>query len=123
MRNPQPPPGLVEAFRAYERALADGDAVALERLTAPGPTTLHGDAGTLLVGSDAIRLGRRAAAPRRLVQTHVQTIDDDHALVVAVTEAPDGTRGLQTQLWARDDVSRWQVTAMHVSTDGPEPAR
>lgn len=117
-----PPPGLVEAFRAYEQALMSNDLEALDRLFAPGPTTLRGDATGLLVGHDRISAfrGRRGGAPQRtLVQTHVQTIDDDHALVVAVTELATGGRGLQTQLWARSPEGQWQVTAAHVSAPAP----
>ena len=50
------------------------------------------------------RLPRRRGAARRsarIVQTHVQAVDDDHALVVAITELERGGRGQQTQLWAR----------------------
>jgi len=116
------PPGLLEAFRAYEQALMSNDIEALDRLFAPGPATLRGDADGLLVGHDAIRdfRGGRGGAPRRtIVQTHVQVVDDDHALVVAVTELARGGRGLQTQLWARNEVGQWQVTAAHVSTPPP----
>jgi uncharacterized protein (TIGR02246 family) len=124
-RNPQPPAGLVEAFRAYERAVAAGDTAALASLFAPGDTTLRGDADGLLVGhgaitealTDAIR-DAPGGEPRRLVQTHVQTVDDDHALVVAVTETTAGGRGQQTQLWARID-GGWRITAMHGSTPAP----
>jgi len=121
-RNPQPPSGLVEAFRAYEAALAAGDRAALDRLFAPGETTLCGDAEGLLVGHDAITdaASRRAGGgeQRRLVQTHVQTIDDEHALVVAVTEPATGGRGQQTQLWARIG-GEWRITAAHVSSPAP----
>ncbi|WP_244963057.1 AtzH-like domain-containing protein [Nocardioides dongkuii] len=122
MSAPTPvPAGLVEAFRDYERALMEDDVPALDRLFAPGPTTLRGDAQGLLVGHEAISAfrGSRGGAPRRrLVQTHVQTIDEDHALVVAVTELERGGRGQQTQLWARGP-DGWQVTAAHVSVPAP----
>jgi Asp-tRNA(Asn)/Glu-tRNA(Gln) amidotransferase A subunit family amidase len=50
----------------------------------------------------------------------VQVIDDEHVLVVAVTELARGGRGQQTQLWARDPGSgAWQVTAAHVSVPAP----
>ena len=97
------PDGLVEAFWEYERALMSDDVPTLDRLFAPGPTTLRGDTNGLLVGHDMISAfrGSRGGAPRRQVlETHVQTVDDDHALVVAVTELERGGRGQQTQLWA-----------------------
>lgn len=116
-----PPPGLIEAFQDYERALMADDLEALDRLFAPGPATVRGDAQGLLVGHDAIgefRSGRGGAPRRRIVQTHVQVVDDDHALVIAVTELERGGRGQQTQLWARAPEG-WQVTAAHVSTPAP----
>jgi Asp-tRNA(Asn)/Glu-tRNA(Gln) amidotransferase A subunit family amidase len=115
------PPGLLHAFRAFEGAIAAGDAATLDRLYADSATTLRGDADGLLVGHDAITAaGPTATAHRTVVQTHVQVIDDDHALVVAVTEAAAGGRGLETQLWARSPEHGWQVTAAQVS--GPPPA-
>ncbi|MFI2708344.1 AtzH-like domain-containing protein, partial [Nocardioides sp. CER28] len=114
-----PPAGLVEAFRAYEQAVAAGDTTAVGRLFASGETTLRGDADGLVVGHEAITSTVGAEAPRRrLVQTHVQTIDDDHALVVAVTETTTGGRGQQTQLWARVD-GAWLITAAHESSPTP----
>lgn len=111
-----PPPGLMDAFADYERALATDDLDALDRLFAPGPGTLRGDATGLLVGHDEIAAfrGARGGAPaRRLVEVHVRTLDDDHALVVAVTEMLAGGRGQQTQLWERGDAG-WVVVAAHV---------
>lgn len=111
------PDGLMDAFWSYERALMDNDLDALDRLFAPGPDTLRGDAAGLLVGHEeisAFRGGRGGAPPRRIVETHVQEVDPDHALVVAVTELDRGGRGQQTQLWARGD-DGWQVTAAHVA--------
>lgn len=113
--------GLMAAFWDYERALMSNDVEALDRLFAPGPTTLRGDAAGLLVGHDQISAfrGARGGAPqRRIVRTHVQAIDEDHALVVAVTELARGGRGQQTQLWARQR-GAWVVTAAHVSVPPP----
>lgn len=115
------PEGLMDAFWAYERALMANDLGALDRLFAPGPETLRGDAAGLLVGHDAIsafRVGRGGAPARTIVETHVQVVDDAHALVVAVTEPATGGRGQQTQLWGRRD-GEWVVTAAHVSTAAP----
>ena len=114
------PDGLMDAFWSYERALMDDDLDALDRLFAPGPDTLRGDAAGLLVGHDeisAFRGGRGGAPQRRIVKTHVQVVDPDHALVVAVTELVRGGRGQQTQLWARGG-DGWQVTAAHVVGSG-----
>ena len=116
-----PPSGLLEAVRAYEQALGTDDLDALDRLFAPGPQTLRGDAGGLLVGHDEIAAfrGARGGAPeRRLVEVHVRTVDDDHALVVAVTEPVGGGRGQQTQLWERT-AEGWVVVAAHVHAPAP----
>ena len=90
------PDGLMDAFWSYEKALMGNDLDALVRLFAPGPDTLRGAPG------------------RRIVETHVQEVDPDHALVVAVTELDRGGRGQQMQLWARGG-DGWQVTAAHVA--------
>ncbi|MEU4311119.1 AtzH-like domain-containing protein [Nocardia sp. NPDC024068] len=111
-------PGLAAAFDAYEHALMTNDVEALDRLFAPGPATLRGDVTGLLVGHDAISAFRRArggAPPRRIVETHVREIDDEHALIVAVTELLTGGRGQQTQLWEHRD-GTWVITAAHVSS-------
>lgn len=109
--------GLWAAFAAYEQALLGNDVEALDRLFAPGPETLRGDATGLLVGHDAISSFRRArggAPARRIIHTHLREIGDRHALIVAVTELPDGGTGLQTQVWERRD-DGWAITAAHVS--------
>jgi hypothetical protein len=111
----------MDAFWTYERALMANDLEALDRLFAQGDETLRGDAAGLLVGHDrisAFRGGRGGAPKRTVVETHVQVIDDSHALVVAVTELLTGGRGQQTQLWARID-GDWVVTAAHVSVAAP----
>ncbi|WGL52630.1 DUF3225 domain-containing protein [Nocardioides sp. BP30] len=121
------PDGLMAAFRAYESALMNDDVAMLDRLFAPGPTTLRADAHGLLVGHDqisAFRSGRGGAPQRTLVQTHLQVIDDDHVLIMAVTQLTRGGRGQQTQLWARSadrsaGVAGWQVTAAHVAVPAP----
>ncbi|SDS75491.1 Asp-tRNAAsn/Glu-tRNAGln amidotransferase A subunit [Nocardioides scoriae] len=115
------PVGLEEAFAAYEQALMADDVPTLDRLFAPGPGTLRGDAAGLLVGHDAIaafRGGRGGAPARRLVETRVQVLGEAHAVVVAVTELLRGGRGLQTQVWERQP-SGWVVTAAHVTVAAP----
>ncbi|GAB4013503.1 AtzH-like domain-containing protein [Nocardioides ultimimeridianus] len=116
-----PPAGLLEAFWSYETALLADDVEALDRLFAPGPDTLRGDADGLLVGHGAIAAFRRTRGgtpARTIVDTHVQAVDQDHALVVAVTELARGGRGQQTQLWQRTPAG-WRVTAAHVSVPAP----
>lgn len=116
------PEGLADAVLAYERALGSDDVAALDRAFAPGPTTLRGDAAGLLVGHEAIaafRRGRGGAPARRLRELHVRPADDDHALVVAVTEPANGGRGQQSQWWRRDPELGWVVDAAHVSVPAP----
>lgn len=116
-----PPTGLLDAVRAYEQALGTDDLDALDRLFAPGADTLRGDAAGLLVGHDRIAAfrGTRGGAPARLlVELHVRAVDDDHALVVAVTELLRGGRGQQTQLWERTPAG-WVVAAAHVHAPAP----
>ncbi len=113
--------GLLDAFWDYERALMANDLDALDRLFAPGPLTLRGDAGGVLIGHEAIsafRRGRGGAPARTVLTVEVRVIDDDSALVVAVTEPVSGGRGQQTQLWTRTDAG-WAVRAAHVSVPAP----
>ncbi|MBF4162401.1 AtzH-like domain-containing protein [Nocardioides acrostichi] len=121
-RPPLPvPPELVEAFRRYERALVDADLDTLDALTAGGASALAAGADGLLVGREHVVEARRATTrpqARRLVQTHVQVTDAEHALVVAVAEHARGGRTQQTQLWALVD-DRWQVTAAHTTPPAP----
>ncbi|MEO9324284.1 AtzH-like domain-containing protein [Nocardioides sp. C4-1] len=112
---------LLEAFWAYERALMADDLEAMDALFAPGPATLRGDADGLVVGHDAIAAFRRSrggAPPRTVLEVHVTPVDDDHALVVAITAPAGGGRGQQTQLWRRTD-GVWQVVVAHVAVPAP----
>ncbi|WP_246852731.1 AtzH-like domain-containing protein [Naasia sp. SYSU D00948] len=115
------PDGLLDAFWRYEQALMEDDVAVLDELFAPGPHTLRGDAGGLLVGSDAIAAFRRArgGAPRRRIgAVHVRRAGEQSALVVAVLEPETGGRGQQTQLWHRH-AEGWRIAAAHVSTPAP----
>jgi len=115
------PDGLLDAFGAYERALAANDLAALDAFFAPGPTTLRGDAAGLLVGHEQISAfrGRRGNAPVREVSSvHVRTLDPDHALIVSVNVPRSGGRGLVTQLWVRSD-GVWRIDAAQVAAPAP----
>jgi Asp-tRNA(Asn)/Glu-tRNA(Gln) amidotransferase A subunit family amidase len=112
---------VLDAFWEYERALMANDLPALDRLFAPGPDTLRGDASGILVGHDAIsafRRGRGGAPARRILHVEVVEIDADAALVVAITQPVTGGRGQQSQLWLRVD-GGWRVRAAHVSLPTP----
>jgi amidase len=115
------PHGLLDAFWQYEAALMANDLEALDRLFAPGPDTLRGDAGGILIGHDAIsafRKGRGGAPKRAIVDVIVREIDPDAAMVIAVTAPATGGRGQQTQLWRRID-GNWVVEVAHVSLPAP----
>jgi amidase len=116
------PDGVIAAFWRYERALMSDDITELDRLFAPGPDTMRGDAGGLLVGHDTIaafRRGRGGAPKRRIAEVHAQLVGEDAVLLIAVLESVAGGRGQQTQLWRRQG-DGWRVSAAHVS--GPTPA-
>ncbi|GAB2451251.1 Asp-tRNA(Asn)/Glu-tRNA(Gln) amidotransferase A subunit family amidase [Conyzicola lurida] len=115
------PDGLLDAFWAYETALMANDLAELDRLFAAGDDTLRGDAGGILYGHDAIstfRKGRGGALKRTIVSVVVREIDEDAAVVVAVTAPVTGGRGQQTQLWRRID-GDWAVEVAHVSLPAP----
>ncbi|MFC7483259.1 AtzH-like domain-containing protein, partial [Luedemannella flava] len=111
------PDGLMAAFDAYEQALNDDDLATMDQLFAPGPRTLRGDRGGLLVGHDQISAFRRVrggAPARDLAEVRVHVIDDNAAVVTAVTAPRRGGHGLQSQLWRRVNGS-WVIVAAHVS--------
>ena len=115
------PEGLIEAFWAYEHALMENDLEELNRLFQAGASTLRADATAVLIGSEriaAFRAGRGGAPRRHIDAIHVRPVDDDAALILAVTRTPHGGRGLQTQLWRRSE-GAWAVEVAHVS---PPPA-
>ncbi|WP_258222963.1 AtzH-like domain-containing protein, partial [Microbacterium sp. HMWF026] len=130
------PADLRAAFEAYERAIVANDLDALDASFAPGPETLRGDSGGLLVGHDAIsgfRSLRGGVPPREIADVHyrplargsrpdadhdVASIDGDVALLVSVSRFTGGGRGLQTQVWERVD-GRWVITAAHVTPRTP----
>lgn len=119
------PEGLMDAFWRYERALMANDLEALDRLFAPGPDTIRGDTNGLLVGHSTIaafRVGRGYPPARDISSVEVRPIDEDAALVVAVTAPHSGGRGQQTQLWRRLGAD-WVVEVAHVSAPAPAITR
>ncbi len=110
------------AVARYEAALAADDLAELDALFAPGEDTLRADAAGVLVSHAAIsdyRRGRGGAPARTVVALHVVAHTPDLATAVAETRRPDGTRGLQTQVWERGPAG-WQVRVAHVSS-APQP--
>ncbi|MCW2584339.1 MAG: amdA, partial [Klenkia sp.] len=113
------------AVARYEAALGADDLPELDALFAPGDTTLRADAGGVLVSHAAIsdyRRGRGGAPARTVTALHVVAHTVDLATAVAETLRPDGTRGLQTQVWERG-AAGWQVRVAHVSSGPPSSSR
>jgi Asp-tRNA(Asn)/Glu-tRNA(Gln) amidotransferase A subunit family amidase len=111
------------AVARYEAALAADDLVELDALFAPGEDTVRADAGGVVVSHAAIsayRRGRGGAPARRVTALHVLVHGPTVATALAETLRPDGTRGLQTQVWEKGPAG-WQVRVAHVSS-GPPPA-
>lgn len=121
---------LLRAFARYEDALMDGDVDVLDELFEDSPETVRSDGGATLVGHghiSAFRAGRPAAPRRRLERVHVQDVSSDvHrnpvvTVLVAESVRPDGSTGVQTQVWRRAE-GRWTVMTAHVSSAPPAPA-
>ena len=105
---------VLDAFWQYEDALMSNDLDRLDQLFAPD--AMRGDAAGILVGHEAIsgfRRGRGGAPARTILHVEVIEIDEDCALVIAVTQPATGGRGQQTQLWDRQG-GQWRVRAAHV---------
>jgi Asp-tRNA(Asn)/Glu-tRNA(Gln) amidotransferase A subunit family amidase len=111
------------AVARYEAALAADDLAELDALFAPGETTLRADAAGVLVSHEAIsayRRGRGGAPARTVTALHVVVHAPGVATALAETRRPDGTRGLQTQVWERTPAG-WQVRVAHVSSTALPP--
>lgn len=88
------PPGLLEEFWRYDRALLADDRATLDALCPPGPHALsaaHGQVPT-----------------RRVVEVRVRPLGADAALVTARTRDGDAD-GAQTQVWQRGAAGQWLV--------------
>ncbi|MFT4230165.1 MAG: DUF3225 domain-containing protein [Microbacterium sp.] len=111
------PADLLAAFEAYEAAILANDLDVLDASFAPGPATMRGDAGGLLVGHDSISAfrGARGGVPARVIERiEHRELGPDAALLVSVSRYRGGGTGLQTQVWQRID-GRWLITAAHVT--------
>lgn len=111
------PHDLLEAFRAYERALIANDLDALDGFFEPGERTMRGDDAGLLVGHESIsefRSLRGGVSDRTIERFEYRALAEGIALIVSVSRFRAGGRGLQTQVWARSG-GDWRITAAHVS--------
>ena len=110
------PAGVLESFWRYDAALLANDHAVLDEMFLPGPGTLRGAGGVLLVGHDAIarfRSSRAVVPTRRVAELQVRVLDAGAVLIMARTE--DGAAaGLQTQLWQLTG-DGWRIAAAHVS--------
>ncbi|MCW2574103.1 MAG: amdA [Modestobacter sp.] len=121
-----PPSTVVEqevraAVARYEAALAADDLAELDALFAPGETTVRADGAGVLVSHAAIsayRRGRGGAPARTVTELHVLVHGPGVATALAETLRPDGTRGLQTQVWEKG-APGWQIRVAHVSSSPP----
>ncbi len=112
------PAALLDAFRAYERALEQNDPVALDAAFAEGPATLRADSAGLLVGHEAIsafRSARRGIGARSIVGLHVRMTDPRHAVIVSENEPASGGAGVVTQAWVLDADGVWRIEAAQVA--------
>nr|WP_246406034.1 AtzH-like domain-containing protein [Modestobacter versicolor] len=113
-----------EAVARYETALAADDLAELDELFAPGAETIRADPAGVLVSHAAIsayRRGRGGAPARTITSLHVRVHAPGVATAMAETLRPDGTRGLQTQVWEKGPQG-WQIRVAHVSSTPPPPA-
>lgn len=118
-----PPPELLAAFGAYERAVMADDLSALEDAFVDDGRALRGDSSGVLVGREEISAfrGARGGAPaRRVRRIHVRQLDPDHVVLVSVNEPRQGGTGLVTQVWRRCADGRWRIAVAQVA--GPERA-
>ena len=86
------PAGVLESFWRYDAALLANDHAVLDEMFLPGPDTLRGDGGVLLVGHDAIarfRSSRAVIPTRRVTRAPRKGAGRRPVLIMARTE--DGT--------------------------------
>ncbi|MFJ8791795.1 amidase [Streptomyces sp. NPDC102462] len=105
------PPGLLEEFWRYDRALLAADRATLDALFPPGPHTLSADGSGPLSGHAALgplRAAHGRVPTRRVVEVQVRPLGADAALVTARTRDGEAD-GSQTQVWQRGTAGRWLV--------------
>ncbi|AXH35543.1 DUF3225 domain-containing protein [Humibacter sp. BT305] len=116
------PEGLVEAFWEYEDALMANDTEALDRLFAPGDSTMRTDASGLLVGHERIGAFRRmrgGTPARTIAEVRIRVVSPAAALIVSISRAAKGGAGVQTQLWESLSDQGWAITGAHVQAAPP----
>jgi amidase len=110
--------GLLAAFWDYERALRTNDVPALENWFLAGADTLRSEAGSTLVGAEHISHFRRMRpppGPRRVDRVHLRPLGAATVAVIAESTRPDGSCGVQSQVWTLGP-DGWRIVLAHVST-------
>jgi len=124
------PPVVAEVravFERYERALLSNDIEALNDYFFAAPSTVRFGIAEHAFGIASVR-AQRAGLPRthperRLMNTVINSIGADVAIVSTEFTAPDTTKvGRQTQTWVRF-ATGWRIAAAHVSQIDPPFAR
>jgi hypothetical protein len=110
---------LTAAFEAYERALMDNDAEALDRLFWNSEQSVRYGVGENLYGAAEIAAFRRArpgGAPQRvLTRTAITSFGEDFGTACTEYVRVGGTAiGRQTHSWVRM-TEGWRIVAAHVS--------
>ena len=114
-------------FERYEAALLGNDIEALNDCFFAAPSTVRFGIAEHAFGIESVRLQRaglpRTHPERQLMNTVINTVGVDVAVVSTEFAAPNTTRvGRQTQAWVRF-ASGWRIVAAHVSQIDPPFAR
>lgn len=113
-----PPVGLVQAFFAYEAALAADDLSSLAGFFERSEHAVRVDGTGVTVGADAInafRSRRGGTGARTIESLIVHRSGPGAAHVVSINRPERGGRGTVSQLWRQGDDGRWRIAAAHVS--------
>lgn len=110
--------------QCYEAALMANDLDTLDALFWQSPHVLRFGVGENLHGIEeiaAFRAARPGGSPqRRVTRVSIAAFGRDHGVINVEFERADGTRGRQSQSWARLDEG-WRIAAAHVSLLGAAP--
>jgi len=120
------PPVVAEirtVFERYERALLANDIEALNNFFFAAPSTVRFGIAEHAFGIESVRAQRAGLPPthpeRRLMNTVINSIGADVAVVSTQFTAPDTSKlGRQTQTWVRF-AAGWKIVAAHVSQIDP----
>jgi len=120
------PPVVAEVrtvFEVYERALLANDIEALNDFFFAASSTVRFGIAEHAFGIDSVRLQRaglpRTHPERQLMNTVINSIGTDVAIVSTEFTAPNTTKlGRQTQTWVRF-AAGWKIVAAHVSQIDP----